>query len=75
MDITDIKYLHRYSVRTLVEWYTIKIASQTLEESRQDTLTLAIQKEIENRLKAYEEDADKYGNKRKSDRLIVGEKK
>jgi len=75
MEINNLKDLDKYGVRTLFEWYNMKISSQTLEESRADPVTQLIQKEIESRLRDYEEDADKFGNKRKADRLIVGNKR
>ena len=62
MNANDI---NNYSVKTLIEWYITNLG-ENVEEARQNPTIMNIQKEIEKRLKDYEDDANIYGRRRRS---------
>ena len=62
MDSDNIK---NYGVRTLIEWYVTNLGSN-VDEARQNPTIMNIQKEIERKLRDYDEDTVKSSRKRKN---------
>jgi hypothetical protein len=61
-------------MRDLIENYVMALLEKTQEENKKSPIINLLQGEIEGRLKSYEEDANKYGARRKSDSFILGRK-